>query len=157
MSSKSLQTPVTTSISGPGAGRPTPGARRRPAEGVETRSGAASRRIYSTAHRRAKQDQAASAVSLTAVLQSSSVTLGLAITLAGQGLLSLPAGVAVMLGAEVGTCADTLVAVSGLSVGAWSLTSWCLEGQITPFEYGTLILHGLLKPMALELQLVLLM
>jgi phosphate:Na+ symporter len=51
----------------------------------------------------------------TLVIQSSSATLGIAITLASQGLLSLPAGVAVMLGAEIGTCADTLVATLGRS------------------------------------------
>ncbi len=51
----------------------------------------------------------------TLVIQSSSATLGMAITLASQGLLTLPAGVAVMLGAEVGTCADTLVATLGRS------------------------------------------
>ena len=51
----------------------------------------------------------------TLVIQSSSATLGIAITLASQGLLSLPAGVAVMLGAEIGTCADTLVATVGRS------------------------------------------
>ncbi|WP_242057963.1 MULTISPECIES: Na/Pi symporter [Nostoc] len=33
--------------------------------------------------------------------------------MASQGLISLPAGVALMLGAEVGTCADTLVATLG--------------------------------------------
>lgn len=51
----------------------------------------------------------------TLVIQSSSATLGMAVTLASQGLLSLPAGVAVMLGAEIGTCADTLVATLGRS------------------------------------------
>jgi phosphate:Na+ symporter len=51
----------------------------------------------------------------TLVLQSSSATVGIAITLASQGLLSLPAGVAVMLGAEIGTCADTLVSTLGRS------------------------------------------
>jgi phosphate:Na+ symporter len=51
----------------------------------------------------------------TLVIQSSSATLGIAITLASQGLLSLPAGVAVMLGAEIGTCADTLIATFGRS------------------------------------------
>ncbi|HZF66922.1 MAG TPA: Na/Pi symporter [Gemmatirosa sp.] len=51
----------------------------------------------------------------TLVIQSSSATLGIAITLASQGLLSLPAGVAVMLGAEIGTCADTLLATLGRS------------------------------------------
>jgi phosphate:Na+ symporter len=54
----------------------------------------------------------------TVVLQSSSATLGLAITLAGEGMLTLPAGMAVMLGAEVGTCADTLLASLGRSRAA---------------------------------------
>jgi phosphate:Na+ symporter len=35
------------------------------------------------------------------------------VTLASQGLISLPAGIALMLGAEVGTCADTLVPQGG--------------------------------------------
>jgi phosphate:Na+ symporter len=51
----------------------------------------------------------------TLVIQSSSATLGIAITLAAEGLLTLPAGVAVMLGAEIGTCADTLLATAGRS------------------------------------------
>jgi Na/Pi-cotransporter len=46
----------------------------------------------------------------TVAIQSSSAMLGIVITLAGQGLLTLQAGLAVMLGAEIGTCADTLVA-----------------------------------------------
>jgi phosphate:Na+ symporter len=49
----------------------------------------------------------------TVILQSSSAMLGIVITLAGQELLTLPAGLAVMLGAEIGTCADTLVASIG--------------------------------------------
>jgi phosphate:Na+ symporter len=49
----------------------------------------------------------------TAVIQSSSATVAIVITLAGSGLVSLPAGIAIMLGAEVGTCADTLVATIG--------------------------------------------
>lgn len=51
----------------------------------------------------------------TVVIQSSSATLGIVITLASQGIISLPAGVALMLGAEIGTCADTLVASVGRS------------------------------------------
>lgn len=46
----------------------------------------------------------------TLIIQSSSATVGMAITLAKKGLLSLPAGIAVMLGAELGTCSDTLLA-----------------------------------------------
>ena len=49
----------------------------------------------------------------TVVIQSSSATVAIVITLAGSGLVSLPAGIAIMLGAEVGTCADTLVATIG--------------------------------------------
>jgi phosphate:Na+ symporter len=49
----------------------------------------------------------------TIVIQSSSATVAIVITLAGSGLISLPAGVAITLGAEIGTCADTLVATIG--------------------------------------------
>ncbi|TAE59101.1 MAG: Na/Pi cotransporter family protein [Bacteroidetes bacterium] len=52
---------------------------------------------------------------VTLVLQSSSATVGIAIILASQGVITLPAGVAVMLGAEIGTCSDTLLAVIGRS------------------------------------------
>jgi phosphate:Na+ symporter len=51
----------------------------------------------------------------TVMVQSSSATLGVVITLASQELISLPAGIAIMLGAEIGTCADTLVATLGRS------------------------------------------
>lgn len=49
----------------------------------------------------------------TVLIQSSSATVAIVVTLASQGLISLPAGVALMLGAEVGTCADTLVSTIG--------------------------------------------
>lgn len=49
----------------------------------------------------------------TVIIQSSSATVAIVITLAGSGLISLPAGIAIMLGAEIGTCADTLVATIG--------------------------------------------
>ncbi len=49
----------------------------------------------------------------TVLVQSSSATVAIVVTLASQGLVSLPAGVALVLGAEVGTCADTLVATIG--------------------------------------------
>lgn len=51
----------------------------------------------------------------TALIQSSSAMMGITIKLATTGLMSLPAGIAVMLGAEVGTCLDTLVASAGRS------------------------------------------
>jgi phosphate:Na+ symporter len=49
----------------------------------------------------------------TILVQSSSATVAIVVTLASQGLITLPAGIALMLGAEVGTCADTLVATIG--------------------------------------------
>ncbi len=47
---------------------------------------------------------------ITLIIQSSSATVGIAIILSKKGLLSLSGGVAVMLGAELGTCSDTLLA-----------------------------------------------
>jgi phosphate:Na+ symporter len=55
---------------------------------------------------------------LTALIQSSSATMGIVITLAGQKMISLAVGVTVMLGAEIGTCADTLIASIGRSAAA---------------------------------------
>lgn len=51
----------------------------------------------------------------TMVIQASSATVGVAITLASQGMMTVPAGIAIMLGAEVGTCSDTLIAALGRS------------------------------------------
>ncbi len=47
---------------------------------------------------------------VTLIIQSSSATVGMVITLAKKELITLPAGIAVMLGAELGTCSDTLLA-----------------------------------------------
>jgi phosphate:Na+ symporter len=47
---------------------------------------------------------------VTLIIQSSSATMGMAIILSKKGLLSLAGGIAVMLGAELGTCSDTLLA-----------------------------------------------
>ncbi|MFY0576592.1 Na/Pi symporter [Cystobacter fuscus] len=51
----------------------------------------------------------------TLIIQSSSATMAIIVTLASQGLISLPTGVAIMLGAEIGTVADTLIATIGRS------------------------------------------
>jgi len=50
---------------------------------------------------------------ITAVIQSSSATMGIVIVLAGQGALSLDAGIGVLMGAELGTCVDTLASTIG--------------------------------------------
>jgi phosphate:Na+ symporter len=47
---------------------------------------------------------------VTLIVQSSSATVGMAIILSKKGLLSLAGGIAVMIGAELGTCSDTLLA-----------------------------------------------
>ena len=64
---------------------------------------------------------------VTLVIQSSSATVAIVIKLAASGLIGLPAGVAIMLGAEIGTCADTLLATIGrgrpaLRTGVFHLT-----------------------------------
>jgi phosphate:Na+ symporter len=47
---------------------------------------------------------------VTLIIQSSSATVGIAITLGKQNLIGISGGIAVMLGAELGTCSDTLIA-----------------------------------------------
>lgn len=49
----------------------------------------------------------------TALIQSSAATTGIVIALAGQGLLSLPAGIALALGANIGTCITAVLATAG--------------------------------------------
>lgn len=79
----------------------------------------------------------------TALIQSSSAMMGIIIKLAAAGLMSLKAGVAVMLGAEIGTCLDTLLASAGrsrqaVSAGLFHLTfnlitvaiGLCLSSQL---------------------------
>ncbi|PYM36356.1 MAG: hypothetical protein DME17_10230, partial [Candidatus Rokuibacteriota bacterium] len=50
---------------------------------------------------------------LSAALASSAATIGVAIALASAGLLALPGAVAIVLGANVGTCATALAASLG--------------------------------------------
>ena len=49
----------------------------------------------------------------TAVVQSSSATTGVVITMAAQGFVTLPAGIALVFGANVGTCVTALLAAIG--------------------------------------------
>ncbi len=49
----------------------------------------------------------------TALIQSSAVTVGLAVTMAAEGLLTLPAGIGIALGANIGTCVTALLASIG--------------------------------------------
>jgi phosphate:Na+ symporter len=79
----------------------------------------------------------------TIVIQSSSAMLGIVITLAGQGLMTLPAGLAVMLGAEIGTCADTLVASIGRTRAAIRSGVFHLSFNIISATVGVLFIHQL--------------
>jgi phosphate:Na+ symporter len=49
----------------------------------------------------------------TALIQSSSATTGIVIVLAAQGLVTLPAGIALLVGANIGTCVTALLATLG--------------------------------------------
>jgi len=54
----------------------------------------------------------------TGIVQSSAATVGISIALAAEGLLSLPAGLALALGANIGTCVTALLAALGKPVEA---------------------------------------
>ncbi len=53
------------------------------------------------------------AAAFTALVQSSSATTGIVIVLAGQGFITLEAGIALAFGANVGTCVTALLATLG--------------------------------------------
>jgi phosphate:Na+ symporter len=50
---------------------------------------------------------------LTALVQSSSATTGIVIVMASQGLIALPAGIALIFGANIGTCVTAMFASIG--------------------------------------------
>ncbi|SOB78705.1 phosphate:Na+ symporter [Sphingomonas guangdongensis] len=79
----------------------------------------------------------------TVAIQSSSAMMGIAITLAGGGLITLPAGIALMLGAEIGTCADTLVATAGRSRAAVKAGIFHLLFNIATVGIGILLIDRL--------------
>lgn len=80
---------------------------------------------------------------LTLVIQSSPATVGIAIVLATQGLISLPAGIAIMLGAEIGTCSDTLLAVIGRNRKAIRTGLFHLLFNIVTVGIGILLIQPL--------------
>jgi len=54
----------------------------------------------------------------TGLVQSSAATTGIAIVMASEGLMSLPAGIGLALGANIGTCVTAILASLGKPVGA---------------------------------------
>jgi phosphate:Na+ symporter len=75
----------------------------------------------------------------TVVIQSSSATLGVVIAMANQGMVSLPAGIALMMGAELGTCSDTVVATIGRSREAVRVGIFHLMFNIISVAIGLLL------------------
>ena len=61
---------------------------------------------------------ALAAAAFSALVTSSAATIGLALALAHQGLLGLPGAVAVVLGANIGTCTTALMASLGTTAEA---------------------------------------
>jgi len=53
------------------------------------------------------------AAAFTGLVQSSSATTGIVIVMASQGFITLPAGIALAFGANIGTCVTALLAVIG--------------------------------------------
>ncbi|TAE24449.1 MAG: Na/Pi cotransporter family protein [Cytophagales bacterium] len=78
---------------------------------------------------------------LTLLIQSSSATVGIAIVLASQGLIPTSTGIAIMLGAEIGTCSDTLLAVIGRSKDAIRAGVFHLAFNIVCVMLGVLFIH----------------
>ena len=54
----------------------------------------------------------------TGLVQSSAATTGIAIVMASEGLMSLPAGISLALGANIGTCVTAVLAALGKPVAA---------------------------------------
>lgn len=78
---------------------------------------------------------------LTLLIQSSSATVGIAIVLASQNLIPTATGIAIMLGAEIGTCSDTLLAVIGRSKEAVRAGVFHLLFNIACVVVGVLLIH----------------
>lgn len=78
---------------------------------------------------------------ITAIIQASSATVGMAIVLGKKGVISLIAGVSVMMGAELGTCADTLLATINSSKQALKTGLFHLIFNIISIITGLILIH----------------
>ncbi|RKY18691.1 MAG: Na/Pi cotransporter family protein [Planctomycetota bacterium] len=80
----------------------------------------------------------------TALVQSSSATTGIVIVMASQGVITLPAGIALIFGANLGTCVTALLAAIGRPREA-------LRAAIVHVLYnlaGVLLWLGFIEPLA---------
>ena len=82
---------------------------------------------------------------ITVIIQSSSATVGIALILAKKGLLSIVGGVAIMLGAELGTCADTLIATINGSRAALKTGLFHLIFNLISIIIGLLLFHPFIE------------
>ncbi|MGB5820930.1 MAG: Na/Pi symporter [Saonia sp.] len=82
---------------------------------------------------------------ITLIVQSSSATVGMSIVLGKQQLISLAGGLAIMLGAELGTCSDTLIATVKGSKQALKAGLFHLLFNFTTIVVGLLIFDYFLE------------
>jgi phosphate:Na+ symporter len=82
---------------------------------------------------------------VTLIIQSSSATVGMAIILSKKGILSLAGGIAVMLGAELGTCSDTLLATINGSKSAIKTGLFHLIFNLLSILIGLLLFYPFLN------------
>ncbi len=80
----------------------------------------------------------------TALVQSSSATTGIVIVLAGQGVISLEGGIAIIMGANIGTCVTSLLATIGKPREALQAAGVHVLFNVA----GVLIWVGLIGPLA---------
>jgi phosphate:Na+ symporter len=82
---------------------------------------------------------------ITLVIQSSSATVGMSIVLVKKGILSLTASVAIMLGAELGTCSDTLLATIKGSRSALKTAVFHLVFNLFSIILGLILFHPFME------------
>lgn len=82
---------------------------------------------------------------MTLLIQSSSATVGIAILLGKQGLINTSGGIAIMLGAELGTCSDTLLATIKGSRAAFRAGVFHLTFNLLSILVGLLLFDYLLQ------------
>lgn len=77
---------------------------------------------------------AASGIAVTALLQSSTATALIVSSFVGQGLMSLPSALAVMLGADIGTSLMAVLFSRDLSwlSPLFILSAWCCSSRASP-------------------------
>lgn len=78
---------------------------------------------------------------VTLIIQSSSATVAILITLAKQDLINITGALAAMLGAELGTCSDTLLAVIGGTRDALRAGVFHLIFNLVPIVIGLFLFN----------------